>query len=261
MRGGRQGIKINHQKIMNRNGISKTLYLHNWIDVEMTNWKISKLFFEKILNISCIYLFFRWKRRFGNRAENDTSPSDETLPEVEDNIPLGRPYLLNNKIYPGVQQQQQESLKDKVRLFGLWGHWHFSVNSTFYYQSRNLLYSKIYLQIISYDKKCFPRLRLYAKKKFNYRRSSASCCAPSSPCWPRWPRYWGCGRQESSPSPPPGSSPAPGTGSTSQRSASISSPYLWSGARLTCPVGLYRPVYLGESGTIFIISSYSSPTP
>ena len=54
----------------------------------------------------------RWKRRFGNRAENDTSPSDEILPDVEDNIPLGRPYLLNNKIYPGLQQQ--EELKDKV---------------------------------------------------------------------------------------------------------------------------------------------------
>ena len=36
-------------------------------------------------------------------------------PEVEDNIPLGRPYLLNNKIYPGLQQQE-ESLKEKVRL-------------------------------------------------------------------------------------------------------------------------------------------------
>ena len=37
-------------------------------------------------------------------------------PEVEDNIPLGRPYLLNNKIYPGLQQQ--ESVKEKVRVRG-----------------------------------------------------------------------------------------------------------------------------------------------
>ena len=56
--------------------------------------------------------FSRWKRRFGNRAEIDSSPSDEILPEVEDNIPLGRPYLLNNKIYPGIQQQ--EPVKEKV---------------------------------------------------------------------------------------------------------------------------------------------------
>ena len=49
----------------------------------------------------------RWKRRFGNRVETDTSPSDE-LPTVE--LPhnlerveevTARPYVLNNKIYPG----------------------------------------------------------------------------------------------------------------------------------------------------------------
>ena len=57
--------------------------------------------------------FSRWKRRFGNRAEIESSPSDEILPEVEDNIAPGRPYLLNNKIYPGLQEQ--ESLKEKVR--------------------------------------------------------------------------------------------------------------------------------------------------
>ena len=66
--------------------------------------------------------FSRWKRRFGNRAEIESSPSDEILAEVEDNIPLGRPYLLNNKIYPGIQQQ--ESVKEKV---GVWGWRSFSL--------------------------------------------------------------------------------------------------------------------------------------
>jgi len=48
-----------------------------------------------------------WKRRFGNRVETDTSPSDE-LPNVEQPHNLerleevtARPYVLNNKIYPG----------------------------------------------------------------------------------------------------------------------------------------------------------------
>ena len=41
----------------------------------------------------------RWKRRFGNRAETDGSPSDESPPELQPDP--DRPYLLNNKIYPG----------------------------------------------------------------------------------------------------------------------------------------------------------------
>ena len=68
---------------------------------------------EKLKIFSSDPRISRWKRRFGNRAEIDSSPSDEILPEVEDNIPLGRPYLLNNKIYPGIQQQ--EPVKEKVR--------------------------------------------------------------------------------------------------------------------------------------------------
>ena len=70
-------------------------------------WKIIAL----IRNIS------RWKRRFGNRAELENSPSDEILPELEEETSaLGRngagAYLLNNKIYPGAGNQ--ELIKDKA---------------------------------------------------------------------------------------------------------------------------------------------------
>ena len=75
-----------------------------------------KLYFS-LLSLSPDPRYSRWKRRFGNRAEIESSPSDEILAEVEDNIPLGRPYLLNNKIYPGIQQQ--ESVKEKVGVWGL----------------------------------------------------------------------------------------------------------------------------------------------
>ena len=60
----------------------------------------------------------RWKRRFGNRAELENSPSDEILPELEEETSAlgGRngagAYLLNNKIYPGAGNQ--ESVKDKA---------------------------------------------------------------------------------------------------------------------------------------------------
>ena len=73
---------------------------------------------------------------------------------MEDNIPLGRPYLLNNKIYPGLQQQE-ESLKEKVRLRGV---------------------------VVCLMLEADFRLRIYAREKFNCRRSSVSSSAPSSPC-------------------------------------------------------------------------------
>jgi len=52
-----------------------------------------------------------WKRRFGNRADVDYSPDDETPPELlEETTALGvGTNLLNNKIYPG----KLEVLKDK----------------------------------------------------------------------------------------------------------------------------------------------------
>ena len=97
--------------------------------------------------------FSRWKRRFGNRAEIDSSPADEILPEAEDNIPLGRPYLLNNKIYPGLQQE--ESVKEKVIVI--------------------MRFEGLKLEDDS-------RLRIYVREKFSYKKSSVSSSAPFSPC-------------------------------------------------------------------------------
>ena len=78
----------------------------------------SRFKLNRLNNPDGVFCHPRWKRRFGNRVETDTSPSDE-LPNVEQPHNLerleevtARPYVLNNKIYPGTPACGKVSLND-----------------------------------------------------------------------------------------------------------------------------------------------------
>lgn len=83
----------------------------------------SRFKLNRLNNPDGVFCHPRWKRRFGNRVETDTSPSDE-LPNVEQPHNLerleevtARPYVLNNKIYPGTPACGKKNQRRDNELF------------------------------------------------------------------------------------------------------------------------------------------------